>query len=357
MVDLSNKYILFTGGFGFIGSALVKYISKTFDSPKIAILHHYKDIDDDLTNWSRCGRIGQTFSGIPIDIVFNLAGVTGNVKSHGLRPVDSFVDNTLMGLNVLRACYKYKVKKVVSIIASCAYPHCEWEKINQWGNDREYEIHEKEIMREHDLFDGPPDQSIEAHAYAKRNLQLASKYYNQQYGCDFVCVCPPTVYGPGDSFDPSKTKAMGSLIKRFCDAKRNNEQESVCWGSGSPLREFLYIDDCVRLLAQSVNYKNSEIPLNIGSGQEISIKNLAELIAKIVGYTGRIRWDSNEPEGQQRKFLDSSRMENILGKQTFIPLEEGIRRTVAWYEDDFYGFCLSKIKDLVKKCPPTEEVK
>lgn len=327
MESLNNKRILVTGASGFIGSALCDALEL---NNILSVTRHSddKEYGCDLMDWSQTEN---EFKNSNIDIVFHLAGVTGNVKSHGLRPVDSFIDNTLMGLNVLRACHKYKVKKVVSIIASCAYPANEYE----WFNDQSlYDFKPKEVMSEFSLFDGPPDCSVEAHAYAKRNLQLASKYYNQQYGCDFVCVCPPTVYGPGDSFDPSKTKVMGSLIKKFCDAKRNNEQESVCWGSGSPLREFLYIDDCVRLLAQSVDYGSSKVPLNIGSGQEISIKNLAELIAKTVGYTGRIRWDWNEPEGQQRKFLDSTRMTNILGKQTFVPLEEGIRRTVAWYMEN-----------------------
>lgn len=330
-MDLEGKNVFITGGSGFIGSNLMRYLvgNCNINKPLSLVEHTYdpktgRSFFKDFTNSEQTDTCFENClnSLKTIDIVFNLAGVTGNVKSHGENPVQSFVNNTLMGLNILRSCHKYGAKKVVSIVASCAYPELEW-----------HHGCEKEVMEEETFFDGEPHESIEAHAYAKRNLQLASRYYNKQYGCDFVCVCPPTVYGPGDSFDTAKTKVMGGLIRKFCEAKAGNRQEVSCWGTGSALREFLYIDDCVKLLAKSVAYNDSSIPLNIGSGQEISIKKLAELIAGTVGYTGKISWDKEKPEGQYRKLLDSTRMIEVFGPQTFVPLNEGIYKTIMWLKE------------------------
>lgn len=313
---LRKAKVLVTGGTGFLGQHLCRELDKygafTYSAGKGL----------DLT-WSPC--VEQLFGHFSKpDYVFHLAGHNGGIAYNDAFPADIFFKNTIMGLNVLEACQRHKVKKVVSVVASCAYP--------EYGFGYLGGFFPREIMEEHAFLDGETHASVACHGYAKRNLQLASSFYRKQYGLEAVCACPTTLYGPGDSYDPQRTKVMGGLIKRFVDAADNGSQSVTCWGTGSPMREFLYVEDAAKLLVETMlHYGDSDIPLNLGSGQEYSIKDTANMVASRVVFNGEIHWDSTKPDGQYRKRLDTTRMNEILPRIEFTTLEQGIDRTIADY--------------------------
>jgi GDP-L-fucose synthase len=221
----------------------------------------------------------------------------------------------------------YKVPKIVNVVSSCAYPTD--ELITYESGESQFEP--REILDEESFFDGPPHETVACHGYAKRNLVLATEYFADQYGTPAICVCPTTLYGPGDSFDAKRTKVMGGMIKRFLQAKQEKAPSVTCWGSGSAKREFLYVEDACKYMALAADkYDSSYTVLNIGSGQEITVKELAEKVAKVVKYDGEILWDTSKPDGQLRKRLDTTRQKQILGDIELTPLEVGIQKTVDW---------------------------
>lgn len=260
-------------------------------------------------------------------VVFHLAGENGGIQKNLREPSDIFVQNTKMALNLLEACSQTGVEKVVSVVASCAYPAEEFvdSPCDLWKGPRD-------IMVESDFLDGPPHDSVACHGYAKRNLQLASSFFRKQHGLRAVCVCPTTMYGEGDSFDPNRTKVMGGMVKRFVDAVDEEANFVSVWGSGKPMREFLYAPDCAKLLVEAMlKYDDSDLPLNLGTGQELSIAALAELVASVVKYKGEIHFDTTKPDGQFRKRLDLTWMKQILGQFEPTPLLEGVENTIDYY--------------------------
>jgi GDP-L-fucose synthase len=332
-IDLRDAKVLVTGGNGFLGRHLCKVLNQEGadvripapgDSPGAVDLTNRQHTE---TMFRNCVR-----NGGGLDYVFHLAGHNGGIAFNETFPADIFFRNTLMGLNVLDACRRWEVKKVVSVVASCAYPEERWADFITHSDGSPMRHPDEGVMYERTFLDGPPHGSVACHGYAKRNLQLASSYYRQQYGLLAVCACPTTLYGPGDSYDPKRTKVMGGMVKRFCDAVAKGEQEVTCWGSGQPLREFVYVEDCARLLVETMlRYDDSALPLNLGTGQELSVKEVAESVAAAADFTGIIRWDTSKPDGQMRKRLDTTRMEAILPPFDFTLLSSGIRRTVEDY--------------------------
>jgi GDP-L-fucose synthase len=319
--DLQNAKVLVTGGTGFLGRHLCKALEGVGARP----LPLGRDCD--LTD----SRNADAIIGQQWDFVFHVAGHNGGILYNQTYPADIFHRNSVMGLNLLEACKKHGVKKVVSIVASCAYP---------WYDDRRDCA--REILQEDDFLRGEPHATVACHGYAKRNLQLASAFYRRQYGLNAVCACPTTLYGPGDSFDPARTKVMGAVIKKFVDAHDGGDPEVVCWGTGAAYREFLYVEDAARLLIETLlRYGeprhgkpaqfDSESPLNLGSGQELSIKQLSETVGRVVDFKGAVRWDTTKSDGQLRKRLDLAKMREVLPEFRYTPLEEGIRKTVDYY--------------------------
>ena len=338
MLTLRDKKILVTGFGGFLGQHVQEYLNN--QSADVICAADFTNLltsgckNIDLLDINLVKKIFQT---IQPEIVLHLAGYNGGINFNIENPADIFFRNTIMGLNVLEAAKQHKIKKVVSITASCGYPCL-----------KPLKDCENEIMYEEDYLDGPPHDSVAPHAYAKRNLQLASKFYNQQYGLNAVCLCPTTLYGPGDTYDLSRTKVMGALIKKIVDAKERNAPEIEMYGSGSARREFIYVKDAAQLICEaSLKYNDSKEPLNIGSGQEISIKELVDLICSIIGYNGHILWDKTKPDGQLRKLLDSSKMRAVLGKYQFTSLEDGIKATIEDYKTRF--ICNNSFENDVKR--------
>ncbi len=323
-MDWKSERVLVTGGMGFFGKHLCDLVGEQMD---VDVYRPLSKEDFDLTDWYATSRMFDAVerNAGPVSLVFHLAGWNGGILFNQTYGFDIFSRNTEMAMNILSACLARKVKKVVSVVASCAYP------------EDSHIPRQREVMVEDDFLDSPPHESVACHGYAKRNLQLASYFINKQYGLNAVCACPTTLYGPGDSFDPDRTKVLGAMVKRFVDAADRNDHEVVCWGSGKAMREFLYVEDAAKMLVQVMEkYDDSELPLNLGTGQEVSIKELAETVARAAGYKGSMRWDTSKPDGQLRKRLDLTRMKQYIDVP-ITPLEEGIARTVEYYRRCIQG--------------------
>lgn len=335
-----NKKVLVTGLTGFLGRHLAVALRRA--GAEVLPVGSWVRWVEGLRPMDMRDRhdVRHVFQDFKPEYVFHLAGFNGGIDFNVKYPADIFYQNTAMALNLFDAARQVPPKKVVSVVASCAYPAAQtiWKRCEQHDPNGFFPSFEMGVTRsretcpEAEFLDGPPHDSVMGHAYAKRNLQVATHLYHKQYGLSAVCVCPTTLYGPHDSFDPHRTKLMGGMVKRFVDAADNNTAEVTCWGSGKPLREFLYVEDAAKLLLKSMElYEDSSRPLNLGTGQEISVADLATLVARAAGYRGNIRWDTSRPDGQHRKRLDTTKMLDVLGEQTFVPLEDGVRRTADYY--------------------------
>lgn len=326
MIDLSGKNVGLTGAKGFIGKYVNQVLKKrdatvfNFED-KLPAVSQIRSAHDILKDSKKCCDYLNKHK---IDYVIHLAGYNGGIEFNRQFPADIFAINTILGINIISACAntqqqrpnqrnQTKVKKLLSVITSCSYPD---------GMD---------LMQEKELHSGAPGDIVSCHGYAKRNVEIASRMYRKQYKLNAITVCPNTVYGPGDRLDPNRTKVMTALIKKFVDAKNENLDQVVCWGTGLPKREFIYVQDTAELLVRTLENYEEEIPLNISTGQEYTIKDLSEIIASIVGYEGKIYWDTSKQDGAMRKRLDVTRMPKFLGEYDFTPIEKGIRNTYEWY--------------------------
>lgn len=312
-----TKRVLITGASGFLGKHLFRYLRQMEpDTICVRTSLHDPDYPLDLTDRTAVVNFFKHHH-IPFDVVYHLAGDNGGINYNLAYPASILANNTAMIMNLLRACVLYQAGKVISVVASCAYPSSH------------------PICREKYFLRGMPHPSVQGHAWAKRNVQLATTLFSLQYGLKAVCLCPTTLYGPGMAFD-EKAKVMGGMIRTIVEAKRNRLPCVQIMGTGNPLRDFLYVDDCVQLIHQAGQvYDNGNYPLNLGSQQEISIAELAYLIADLAGYTGKIEFDPSRPDGQMRKLLNTNRLRRLLPSIRITPLDEGIYRSIAWYEEHY----------------------
>jgi GDP-L-fucose synthase len=305
-MELKNKCVLLTGANGFLGT----FVTKELISQGANVIKLTKS--DDLTT-EECV---EKYKNIEIDYVIHLAGYNGGIAFNQTYPFDIFGNNTIMSINALKIAVESGAKKFVGVLTSCGYPPENGDNI-----------------LEETYLDNKPHESISSHGYAKRNLLIACQMANKQYGLNAICVVPNTIYGPGDTIDPIRTKVMMAMIKRFVDAKSEQLNEVVCWGTGSPIREFIYVEDTAKLIVESLkSYDNVESPLNLSTGQFSTIKNLAETISNVVEYSGEIKWDISKPDGQMQKVLNTDKMKSLF--PDFIPtsLETGIKNTIQWYK-------------------------
>tara|TARA_B100000287_G_scaffold407519_1_gene433020 strand:+ start:419 stop:1369 length:951 start_codon:yes stop_codon:yes gene_type:complete len=305
MIKLKNKKVIVTGGMGFLGS----FICENLES-KGAIAIPVKSQEVNILNPE---SLIQFMAACKPDYCIHAAGYNGGIEFNRMYPADIFYANTIMGLNVHYACQYIGVKKLLSIMTSCAYPDTGME-----------------VLKEETFWEGSPNKTIRAHGIAKRTLQTASEAYNDQYELNAATVCVTNLYGPKDTFNLVRTKVVGALIRKFVEALDNNESVE-CWGTGSPMREFMYVEDAAEAIVQALQkYDDSTQPLNIGTGQDISIKELVEYIIKATEFKGSVNWNTDKPDGQMKKLLDTTRMSNYVDiKPTNI--EEGIKKTVDWY--------------------------
>ncbi|NDG33229.1 NAD-dependent epimerase/dehydratase family protein, partial [bacterium] len=229
-------------------------------------------------------------------------------------PGSFFYQNMMMGLNVIENCRFFDVQKVVQIGTVCSYPKYTPVPFN-----------------EDSLWDGYPEETNAPYGIAKKALYVMIEAYKNQYNLNGCVLVPCNLYGPNDNFDPGSSHVIPALIKKFIDAKQNNDTKVECWGSGSATREFLYVDDAAEAIVKSLGVDTDPKPINLGGGVEITIKDLAEKIKLFVGYDGNIAWNSDQPDGQPRRFLDVSRAKKVLNWEPKVDFDAGLKETIEWY--------------------------
>jgi len=303
-----DRRVTVTGGAGFLGSHLVEKIKergcKSIFVPLVE--------DFDLT---REDAIIRLYEEARPDIVIHLAAKVGGIGANRENPATFFYDNLIMGTQLLHHAYLKRIEKFVAIGTICAYP-----KFTPVP------------FKEEDLWNGYPEETNAPYGLAKKMMLVQSEAYRTQYGFNAIFLLPVNLYGPRDNFDPQSSHVIPALIKKCVDAIRNNEEEIEVWGDGSPTREFCYVGDTAEgILLATEKYNKSE-PVNIGAGFEISIKDLAHMIAGLTGFTGKIRWDTSKPSGQPRRMLDTSKAESEFGYRAKVDFRTGLMKTIAWYE-------------------------
>ncbi len=305
---MKTKRFVVTGGSGFLGSFVVEELKKRDWVSEVFVPRKRNyDLRDKEA-------VIQLYHDARPDTVIHLAGVVGGIGANSANPATFFYDNLMMGTNLMHHAYLTGIEKFVAVGTICAYP--KFTPIP---------------FKEEDLWNGYPEETNAPYGLAKKMLLVQSQTYREQYGFNSIFLLPVNLYGPGDSFDPGKSHVIPALIKKCMDTIEQGEKKIVVWGDGSPTREFLYVRDCARAIILATERYNKSDPVNIGAGFEISIKDLARLIADATGFKGEIVWDTSKPNGQPRRSLDTSRAEREFGFRAMTRFEEGLRLTVDWY--------------------------
>ncbi len=306
--SLSEKRILVTGGGGFLGSHLVDALRARGVADENVLTPRKAQYD--LVDRAQCRKL--VVDARP-DIVFHLAARVGGIGANRDNPGLFLFENAIMGLQLIEECRLANVSKVVIAGTICAYP--KFAPVP---------------FKEEDLWNGYPEETNAPYGIAKKLLLVQSEAYRTQYGLNSIMLFPVNLYGPRDNFDPASSHVIPAMILKCLDAIRDRRDEIMLWGDGSPTREFIFVDDAAEgLLLAAERYDSSE-PVNIGTGTEISIKDLAGAIAKETGFAGRISWDSSRPNGQPRRRLDTTRARERFGFEANVSLADGLRRTVEW---------------------------
>ena len=302
-----DKRVCVTGGAGFLGSTITSKLCGLGCGE--LIIPRSRDFDLRINE-----SIKKLYFETRPQIVVHLAAIVGGIGANSARPAEFLYDNLMMGTQLLHEAWVYGVEKFVAIGTVCAYP-----KFTSLP------------FSEDNLWDGYPEETNAPYGLAKKMLLVQSQAYRKQYEFNSIFLLPVNLYGPGDSIDSENSHVIPSLIMKFLDAKLSGQQEVVVWGDGSPTREFLYVDDAADGILLAAEKYNSSHPVNLGSGQEISILDLATTIASLVGYTGKLVWDRTKPNGQPRRRLDISRAQSNFGFKARMDFEDGLKRTVDWY--------------------------
>jgi GDP-L-fucose synthase len=298
---------LVTGGGGFLGSFLVERLRADGVDPIVARRRDY-----DLTSAADTARL---FADTRPELVFHLAAEVGGIGANRANPGRYWYANLLMGTHVLEQSRLTGLDKLVLLGTICSYP-----KLTPVP------------FREDDLWNGFPEETNAPYGVAKKSLLVGAQAYREQYGLNSIFLMSTNLYGPRDNFDLETSHVIPALIRKMLEARERGEDEIVLWGDGSPTRDSLYVEDCAEALwLASQRYDGAE-PVNVGTGEEPSIRDLAELVAEATGYEGEIVWDTSKPNGQPRRRLDTSRAAERFGFRARTPLREGIARTVAWYQ-------------------------
>ncbi len=304
-----DKRVLVTGGTGFLGTHLVGMLKKL--KPKELRVPLSSEFD--LRNQKDSAKVVRN-----IDIVIHLAANVGGIGYNQEFPGTLFYDNILMGVFMMEEARKVGVQKFVAVGTVCAYP-----KFTPVP------------FKEENLWTGYPEETNAPYGLAKKMMLVQAQAYRQQYDFNGVFVLPVNMYGPQDNFDPNSSHVIPALIKKFVEAKRNNDKEVIVWGTGTPTREFLYVEDAARALILAAERYNKSDPVNIGSGFEISIKELSTLITKIIDFKGKVIFDISKPDGQPRRKLDTSKATREFGFTAEVNFKEGLSHTIDWYIKKF----------------------
>lgn len=309
-MTLNDKKILVTGGHGFLGSVVVKKLIERGVPEGNLFAPSSQELD--LVRWENCVKAvaGQ-------DVVIHIAAVVGGIGANRAHPGKFFYDNIMMGVQLMEAARLAGVKKFVAIGSICAYP--KFAPIP---------------FKEEDLWSGYPEETNAPFGLAKKMLLVEAQAYRAEYGFNAIYLLPVNLYGPGDDFDLENSHVVPALIRKIYDAERSHGTSVEVWGTGTATREFLYVDDAAEAIVLATEKYDKPDPVNLGSGQEISIKDLVATIAGAMDFKGEIKWDASKPDGQPRRALDVSRAEREFGFRAKMDFAEGLRRTIEWYRQE-----------------------
>ena len=309
-----GKRAIVTGGAGFLGSFVIEKLKQRGATDiYIPTIEEYNLVDPNEIR----RMYGNVLKGVdPKNVVIiHLAANVGGIGANMEHPADFFYDNLMMGVELMHQAYKNGVGKFVAIGTVCAYP-----KFTPVP------------FKEDDLWAGYPEETNAPYGLAKKMMLVQAQAYRQQYGFNAIFLLPVNLYGPRDNFNPKSSHVIPALIRKAVEAQARGEKELVVWGDGSPTREFLYVEDAADGIVAAAEKYNGDLPVNLGSGYEISIKNLAEMIVKMTGFDGALTWQTDKPNGQPRRGLDVSRAKKLFGWSAQVPFEEGMRRTIEWFK-------------------------
>ncbi|MCR4328826.1 MAG: GDP-L-fucose synthase [Patescibacteria group bacterium] len=314
MLELKGKKILVTGGHGFLGSRMLALLKDEYGIHPSDIFTPGRE-ELDLRFRENCVRAVEHQ-----DVVFHLAGTVGGIGFNQEYPAQLFYDNIMMGVQLMDAAYRGGVKKFITLGTICSYPKFT-----------------SAPFKEEDLWNGYPEETNAPYGLAKKMLLVQAQVYRAQYGFNGIILFPTNLYGPGDNFDLKNSHVLPALIRKVIEAKKEGRNYIEVWGTGNVTREFLYVDDAARGIIEAAMQYDKSDPVNLGSGREISIKDLVSLICKLTDFDGEIRWDATRPDGQPRRFVDTCRAQKEFGFNSAMEFEEGVKRTIEWYEKEVSG--------------------
>jgi GDP-L-fucose synthase len=328
-----NKRVIVTGGAGFLGTFLIRdLIQRGAADILVPHVEQYNLVERSavdrlleqamVSTGRRPAHLNPSgFRPAPLPgfkpsdlVIIHLAARVGGIGANRTHPADFFYDNLMMGMQFMHQTWQIGAGKFVALGTVCAYP-----KFTPLP------------FKEEDIWNGYPEETNAPYGLAKKMLLVQAQAYRQQYGFNAIFLLPVNLYGPGDNFDPASSHVIPALILKCLEAKASGEKEIVVWGDGSPTREFLYVKDAAEGILLAAEKYNGADPVNLGSGQEISIRELATEIARLTGFSGQLVFDTSKPNGQPRRGLDVSRAEQYFGFRAHTPFEEGLRQTIGWY--------------------------
>lgn len=306
-LDFSNKRILVTGGAGFLGRQVIDRLVKAgADANKIAVT---RSRNCDLRVMENCKRAADQQ-----DIIIHLAAHVGGIGLNREKPAELFYDNLMMGAQLIHAAYEAGVEKFVCVGTICAYPNLT-----------------PVPFKEDDLWNGYPEVTNAPYGIAKKALLVQLQSYRQQYGFNGIYLLPVNLYGPEDNFDPKSSHVIPALIRKVYEAQERGDKTLPVWGDGSPSREFLYSTDAARGIVMATQFYNESDPVNLGTNSEVKIRDLVETICELMGFEGEIVWETDKPNGQPRRCLDTQRAKERFGFVAEVEFKEGLKNTIDWY--------------------------
>lgn len=308
-----DKRIVVTGGAGFLGSAVVETLrAQGADHVFVPRSRDYDLRDKDA--------VVRMMNEARPELLFHLAATAGGIGANMARPGKFFYDNAILGIQLIEEARKFGVEKTLVAGTICSYPK-----------------YTPTPFREDDLWNGYPEETNAPYGLAKKMLMVQAQAYRQEYGMNAINVLPANLYGPRDNFDLQTSHVIPAVIRKFVDARDGDAGEVTLWGTGKPTREFLYVDDAAQGLVLAMQSYDKPEPVNLGAGEEISIRDLSQLIGDVVGFEGDIVWDTSKPDGQPRRGIDTSRAQREFGFVAKTALRDGLEKTVKWYEQNLVG--------------------
>jgi GDP-L-fucose synthase len=303
-----GKSVVVTGGAGFLGRVIVRKLqamgAKQVQVPRRA--------EYDFTEMANVKRM---YDVMKPDVVIHLAALCGGIGANMERPGEFFYDNLMMGVQLMEVARRSKVPKFVALGTICAYPK-----------------HTPVPFKEENLWDGYPEETNAPYGLAKKMLLVQAQAYRQQYGYNAIYLLPVNLYGPDDNFDLNTSHVIPAMIRKFIEARERGDKSVTLWGTGQVSREFLFVEDAADAIIMAAEKYNGSEPVNIGSGSEIKIKDLADLVQKMTRFPGSIVWNSSKPDGQPQRRLDTAKAKELFGFQAKVKLEDGLKKTIEWYE-------------------------